>query len=425
MSIAIGLMSGTSMDGIDAALIETDGQSHVQEMGHLSTSYTPYVRHLLKAAEAFVRQRSDTSHNPETPDFERTFQDFLQNALGLSEKESWDHMGEVKNHFGLQTLTLPDVIRLSTELHKEAVHQLLETHHLQPHQVDVIGYHGQTLYHNPAQRMSVQIGDGQYLSSSTRIKVVNNFRIKDIQAGGQGAPFAPLYHQALAVRDGKLPLAVVNCGGISNITIIRDAEPTSLVSYDPGPGNSLVDQFVTLRTNGQLSMDIDGQFGRKGQINQGVLEELRKTAVRQNNANYLAVLPPKSLDIGDLRLIPALDGLSAEDGCTTLEVFTADTIVRSLDFVAPPYPKYWILAGGGWYNPVIKHALIELVRQRVGEDVIIEMADEAGWNNRALEAQIFAYLAVRHLNNLPTSYPATTGVSVPTVGGDLFFPVGL
>ena len=393
MSIAIGLMSGTSMDGIDAALIETDGQSHVQEMGHLSTSYTPYVRHLLKAAEAFVRQRSDTSHNPETPDFERTFQDFLQNALGLSEKESWDHMGEVKNHFGLQTLTLPDVIRLSTELHKEAVHQLLETHHLQPHQVDVIGYHGQTLYHNPAQRMSVQIGDGQYLSSSTRIKVVNNFRIKDIQAGGQGAPFAPLYHQALAVRDGKLPLAVVNCGGISNITIIRDAEPTSLVSYDPGPGNSL--------------------------------EELRKTAVRQNNANYLAVLPPKSLDIGDLRLIPALDGLSAEDGCTTLEVFTADTIVRSLDFVAPPYPKYWILAGGGWYNPVIKHALIELVRQRVGEDVIIEMADEAGWNNRALEAQIFAYLAVRHLNNLPTSYPATTGVSVPTVGGDLFFPVGL
>ncbi len=411
MTLALGLMSGTSMDGIDGALIETDGLFHVKQMGHVSIPYAPHVRTLLKAAESFVRQGQKPA------DFETIFQTFLQKSVGLSPEESEKRVQQTKTMLGTSTLTLKDVERLSTDLHREAVEALLRTYQATP---DVIGYHGQTLYHNPLKRISLQMGDGQYLAMATGMKVVNNFRAKDMAAGGQGAPFAPLYHQALAMRDGKLPLAVVNCGGISNITLIKDDDPTSLISFDPGPGNSLIDQFVTLRTSGQWAMDMDGQFGAKGQVNESVLEELRQQAVRQNGENYLGMPPPKSLDIGDLHLLPSLENLSLEDGCATLEAFTAEAIVRSLDLTTPPYPKHWILAGGGWYNPVIKSALITLLQQRLGDDIVIETADEAGWNNRALEAQIFAYLAVRHLKGLPTSYPTMTGVSTPTVGGDVY-----
>lgn len=419
----VGLMSGTSMDGIDAAVIKTDGHMYIEEIGYISVAYHPYIQQLLKAAEALVRQYQGTLEQVIKVDFEVTLNQYLQKTLNLSEVDVIIHIHAIKKYLGIKKVSFETVIQLSTNLHSETVVEVLKKCHLKPHQIYTIGYHGQTLYHNPKQKITMQIGDGQQLASSTGIEVVSDFRAKDVQAGGQGAPFAPLYHQALAVRDGKIPLAVLNCGGISNITVIKDANPESLVGFDPGPGNGLIDQFVRLRTQGKDAMDMDGKYGCHGKVDPIVLEALRQKAVWENGQNYLSKIPPKSLDVGDLHLVPELDQLSLEDGCATLEAFTADAIVQSLDFMQPPYPKHWILAGGGWYNPAIKQELMRRLKDRIGQDADIKTADEAGWNSRALEAQIFAYLAVRHLKGLPTSYPGTTGVSVPIVGGQSFKPM--
>jgi anhydro-N-acetylmuramic acid kinase len=418
-NMALGLMSGTSMDGIDAAIIETDGYTHIQEIGHTSIPYPPFIRQLFKSAEALVRQHQGNLEEVRKGDFEDALKHYLQTYLSCSEADIATQVNLIKKHLGLGRgkPTFERVIALSTELHAEAVAKILKKCKLTPGQINVVGYHGQTLFHNPKEGITIQVGDAHHLASRTGISIVNDFRTQDVQAGGQGAPFAPLYHQALAVRDGKIPLAVVNCGGISNITVIKDDNPKSLVGFDPGPGNSLVDRFVQGRTQGKEAMDTDGHYGREGQVNLSVLEALREKAVWKNGENYLLQPPPKALDVGDLFLIPELDGLSLEDGCATLEAFTADAIVRALEYIDPPYPKHWILAGGGWYNPLIKQELTRQLKEKLGQEIHIQTADEAGWNGDALEAQIFAYLAVRHLKGLPTSYPQTTGVPKPIVGG--------
>ncbi len=423
--IVIGLMSGTSMDGIEAAVIETDGIVHVKELGYASIPYHVYVHQILKATESFVRQHQGNLIAVRTEDFEKALIKHLCITMNFSEAQAIKHMQNIKQYLGLSAktkITFDKVEKLSTDLHIKAVDKILTQCRLKPDQVRVIGYHGQTFYHNPQQRITIQVGDGQYLASNTGIAVVNDFRTKDVQAGGEGAPFAPLYHQALAVRDEKIPLAVVNCGGISNVTVIRDKNPESLIGFDPGPGNTLIDRFVQLRTHGKDTMDINGKYGRQGKINLSVLKALRQKAVWKNGQNYLSLSPPKSLDIGDLHLIPELEQLSLEDGCATLEAFTADAIVEALTYIQSPYPKHWILAGGGWYNPIIREELIRQLQDRIGKDTDIKTADQSGWNSRALEAQIFGYLAVRHLKNLPTSYPQTTGVPFPIVGGRYFTP---
>jgi len=197
-----------------------------------------------------------------------------------------------------------------------------------------------------------------------------------------------------------------------------------LIRYDCGPGNTLVDRFIQKRTKNKLSMDIDGTYGFKGKLDKHTLEKLYNRAIIKKDQSFFNIAPPKSLDVGDITLIKELDDLSLEDGCATLEAFTAYTIVDSLKFFTSTYPKRWILAGGGWQNPVIKNDLVKLLHEKFGYDIIIEIIEQAGFNGKATEAQLFAYLAVRHIKKLPTSYPQTTGVTIPIVGGDYYIAHG-
>ncbi len=211
------------------------------------------------------------------------------------------------------TMTFDEVIERSTKLHALAVKNLLKAQKIQPSQIDVIGYHGQTLFHNPSKKISIIVGNGQQLADELGIMVVNDFRSRDIEAGGQGAPFAPLYHYALAVRDNKLPIAVVNCGGISNISLILNRQEENVLGFDTGPGNALTDRLVRQRTQGKENMDKDGQYGKGGRVDKTVLALLSEKAILKSGQNYLEQIPPKSLDYNDRTLIPELDVPSLED----------------------------------------------------------------------------------------------------------------
>jgi anhydro-N-acetylmuramic acid kinase len=418
---SIGLMSGTSMDGIDCALIQTDGTPHhVQPITFTSLFYDRRFHLVLKASEYLVRKYNGNLTLVEQH-FLSGLEEYAHNQLNISDealKAQCDELCHYLIEHG-EALCFQGVIRHSTELHAQAVKTLLDKVGLNDKDIAIIGYHGQTLYHRPQEQLSIIIGDGQYLANLLNIAVVCDFRANDIAQGGQGAPFAPIYHQALAVRDGLTPLCIVNCGGIANISIVPDDSPLSLLAFDSGPGNGLIDQFVRLRTHGKHNMDGNGEFGKHGRINDKAFEALYMRGVLVNGQNYLVKAPPKSLDIGDLKLVPELDTLSLEDGCRTLESFTADTIVQSLKFIHN-VPTSWILAGGGWHNPVILDELNTRLHQAYSHTFSIKTADEINWNGQALEAQIFAYLAVRHLKNLPLSYPGTTSVKTPVTGGQLF-----
>ena len=421
--LSIGLMSGTSMDGIDAALIETDGEFDIREIADASLDYDSEFQVLLRAAEMAVRQTLGDLEKAK-PVFESALENYLLNALGIPPAEVSDEIIRLTHYFHGHAgtpITLAQVIGRSTELHAELVHTLLKKSGKNAADITVIGYHGQTLFHRPA-IVSLQVGDGKLLAAKCGITVINNFRNKDISAGGQGAPFAPLYHQALAVRDNLIPAAVVNCGGIANITLIMGKQHTDVSGFDTGPGNALIDRYVKRKTNGKEQMDRNGEWGREGQASTAVIEILYDQAIVINQQNYFDLQPPKSLDSGDLHLVAELDELSLQDACATLEAFTADTIVRSIEHLpAANIPLYWILAGGGWNNPVIRSELQARLQAKFGATIKIVTAAAAGWTNKALEAQIFAYLAVRSLKNLPISLPSTTRVPAPLSGGEIHY----
>jgi anhydro-N-acetylmuramic acid kinase len=381
--LVVGLMSGTSMDGIDAALLLTDGQSFVKDMGSASLKYSDEFRARLKLAESAVRE-----------------------ALGDL------------NQARIICPTLDQIITESTDLHVDVTEHLLQKYDYRANQIHLVGYHGQTLFHRPAIGITVQVGDGKRLAQRLKIPVVYDFRINDVRHGGQGAPFAPLYHEALALQMGLAPVVVANCGGISNITVIT-GQSKDLFAFDCGPGNGLIDRFVSARTG--KHMDEDGVFGLQGSVNESVLGQLRQKAlILADGSAYFDKQPPKSLDIHDLQLIAELDALSLQDGCATLEAFTADCIVKSLRWVEERgvlVPTFWVLGGGGWNNPVIVRELETQLKVYLGTQVKVQRAEAVGWNGTALEAQIFAYLAMRSKLGLPISVPGTTGVAEPLTGG--------
>ena len=368
----IGLMSGTSMDGIDAVLMETDGKQIINAKLGVSLSYGHEFKQQLRDAELAVRKAK-------------------KNTADLA------------------------LIRKSTEVHAEIVNNLLIEANLKPEEIDLIGYHGQSLYHNPSEGITIQIGDGQLLANLTGIAVINDFRSNDIKNGGQGAPLAPLYHQALAVKLNLFPVAIVNCGGIANISLITGGDETQVTGFDTGPGNVLIDRYIRNKTNNLEFMDFDGKYGLQGDVNQAALQKLTKLL-----ATYLAKAAPKSLDPGELNLIDEIDDLSINDACATLEAFTAKSIVDSLKNILP---KKWILAGGGWNNPVITAYLKQYLFEKIGE-VQINMASEAGMDSVYMEAEIFAYLAVRSLLKLPISLPLVTGAKTASFGGHAYLPEG-
>ncbi len=380
---ALGLMSGTSMDGIDAGVILTDGSRYVNELGSHSLKYSADFKAQLRSAERAVLEA----------------QGDMQRARSIFPE-------------------LDKVVQGSTLLHAQVAQELITKLGYTAAQINVVGYHGQTLFHRPAAGITIQVGDGALLARTLGIPVVYDFRSNDVRHGGQGAPFAPLYHEALALQKGLAPAVFANCGGISNITVVTGVSST-LMAFDCGPGNALIDRLVLQRSAG--AMDRDGVFGLQGSVQDSVLTALRaKSLLLQDGSNYLDKAPPKSLDVNDLILIDELKELSLQDGCATLEAFTADCIVDSLAWIQQKginIPSTWVLAGGGWNNPVILRELESRLRTRLGAAVKIEHADALGWDGTALEAQIFAYLAVRSLAGLPLTVPGTTGVSEPLTGG--------
>jgi len=436
--LSIGLMSGTSMDGIDAALLETDGSpTTIYEHWQSSFTYPAEFKILLKAAEYSIRKSANKAisshksnvthiHDDAHKNFSLDFEVFLHEEMNWKDGDSGLNLRDFSVYLNpddsQKPLSLEAIIQHSTFLHGVLVKDLMRKAGKGIEDIDVIGCHGQTFFHKPRVGISIILNDGQNLADETGIAVINDFRSQDIKAGGQGAPLAPLYHQALAIKDKKWPCAVVNCGGIANITIIPNDKVSDILGFDTGPGNGLIDRFVKQRTNGREHMDMDGHYGLRGTINESVLKVLFEKSLRMEGANYFDMAPPKSLDIGDMGLIPELESLSLEDGCATLEAFTAESIVRSLAFMnTNTLPTFWILVGGGWYNPVIRRELEKGLKQRI-DKVKVHLADEIGWKSQAMEAQVFAYLAVRSLYKKPISLPGTTKVPKPTSGGTLFIP---
>jgi anhydro-N-acetylmuramic acid kinase len=357
---AIGLMSGTSLDGVDVAFVETDGERAVT-LG--PTGYRPYSeaeRELLRGA--------------------------LADAAALEKRI--DRPGR-----------LSEAEDLVTAAHAEAVEAFLREHAIAAESVHVVGFHGQTVLHRPERALTVQLGDGSALAKRLGIKVVHDFRAADVSEGGQGAPLVPVFHRALAHASGlKPPLAVLNVGGVANVTFI--GADNQLLAFDTGPGNALIDDWM--REQAQKPFDENGETAAKGKPDEALLAWLLVHP-------YFPKEPPKSLDRNwfSHRMVAHL---SLEDGAATLAAFTARAVARAHAFAADE-PKRWIVAGGGSKNP----ELMRLLRHELKAEVV--PAEEVGWSPEFLEAQAFAYMAVRSLQGLPITFPATTGVCEAMTGG--------
>lgn len=350
---AIGMMSGTSLDGVDAALIRTDGVEVTETGPHIGLDYPR--------------------------EFRRELRKFL-NGEG-------DEIA---------------ITRQLTVHHAAAIDALIDKAAMPRSAVALIGMHGQTIWHKPQTRQTKQIGDANWLAMRTGIPVVHDFRANDMANGGQGAPFVPLYHAALA-QDLPKPLAVVNIGGVSNITYI--AGPEAITAFDCGMGNALMDDWVAQHTDETFAFDKDGETAARG------TPEMARVAEAMAHP-FFAALPPKSLDRLDFASSIA-DGLGYEDGLATLAAFTTQGILHGLAQL-PQMPKRVLISGGGRRNLNLMRLLAEGL-----PGIAVDPVRAVGWDGDMLEAQAFGFLAVRSVRGLPLSLPGTTGVSSPTTGGVL------
>jgi anhydro-N-acetylmuramic acid kinase len=349
-------MSGTSVDGIDLAIIETDGERVLGLGPALTTSYSDAVRSLIRA-----------SFGAEAPN----------EATRAAE-------------------------RAVTDAHIDAVRRAVVEHDIALSSLDVVGFHGQTITHRPEKHFTWQIGDGAALAKALGVKVVNDLRQADVAAGGQGAPLVPIYHAALSF-ELRRPLAVVNIGGVANVTWV--GVDGALLAFDTGPGNGPIDDWCVRRAGTRF--DKDGAFAAAGKVERSRLE-------RFGEHRYFARKPPKSLDRGDFNDLWA-DGLSVVDGAATLTWGTARAIALAAHHFPQPVVQ-WVICGGGARNPTLLRAIAEETGGKVGS------ADSLGWNGDAIEAQAFGFLAVRSLRGLPFTFPTTTGVKRPQTGGRLHLP---
>lgn len=362
---ALGLMSGTSMDGIDVAMLETDGESILAPGPHAAFPFPAADRELLRQAVA--------------------------DAAGLSSRHA-------------RPGRLAAAEALITRRHAEAVEAFCDRQGVARESLDIIGFHGQTVLHRPAAGLTVQLGDGAALAARLGCPVAWDFRAADVAAGGQGAPLVPVYHQALAARSlPEGPAVLINIGGVANITFVtRGAGP---VAWDTGPGNALLDDLMNERT-GQ-PCDRDGIMAASGQVNPAALATLL-------DHPYFRARPPKSLDRNAFSRGP-VGHLTTGDAAATLAAFTAATVAQAVA-ILPDVPQQAIICGGGGHNPSIMREL------RARLPCAITPAQDLGWALEAIEAQAFAYLAVRCLKGLPVSFPATTGVPAPMPGGVISWP---
>lgn len=425
---AIGLMSGTSMDGsVDAVLLHTDGRDYIEPIAYKAFQYEdasgarPF-HHLMKPAELAVRTAEGRINRAETT-YPTIARQYLAATFQLGADAADEKFATLSNAvLGHRRATLSELVEKSTDIHIAAVRQLLSRSSHPLVDVDVVGYHGQTLFHDPRRAQSVQVGQPQRMADALGVPVIAEFRQRDLAAGGEGAPLAPIYHYGLAKRAHLIPCVFVNLGGCCNVTIIP-AVVGDLIAFDSGPGNGLLDRFLVFRTG--EAMDRDGAHARRGRVDEIVLQALKEHSVVREGENYLWRRPPKSLDIRDFKLVAEIDRLSVDDGCATLAAFSAEAIalgLRPLLAENVRVPNDWIAAGGGAYNPVLLREIASRVGGVVGGEIRIRTADDAGWSNKAMEAELFAFLAVRTLRDLPITFPGTTGVREPLGGGTVYRP---
>lgn len=351
-------MSGTSLDGVDAAVVVTDGH-RIEGFG--PTFYRPY---------------------------EPVEQQVLARALG---------------QWGGQT------VDAATDVVEQAHLAALEGFE----SIDLVGFHGQTLAHAPRTRGTLQVGDGAWLATALETPVVWDFRTADVELGGEGAPLAPFFHFACAhYIKASAPLAFLNLGGVGNLTYVdpsfqRPEMPGALLAFDTGPANAPINDLLRARLD--LPYDEDGRIARQGQIEQGALELFLAEP-------YFARMPPKSLDRNDFSEMIALVGeLKDADAAATLTGMSAAGVLEGLRHCPSP-PAQMLVTGGGRRNPVLMEML------SVALDCPVKPVEAVGLDGDMLEAQAFAYLAVRVARGLPTSCPGTTGVRAAVGGGTVSYP---
>lgn len=356
---AIGAISGTSMDAIDVALVETDGRSRIRALG--GGAY-PYPAELRAALRTVIADAGRAEHDPLHP---------LETAV--------------------------------TGAFADAIRSCLAETGTDPASIDLVGFHGQTILHRPERRLTRQLGDGSALADALGLPVIYRFRHADVAAGGQGAPLVPLYHAALAT-DLAQPLMVLNLGGVANVTYL---DGTAIIAFDTGPASALVDD--AMQRNFGRDFDDGGAIAARGRVEAGILSDLLANP-------FFAVRPPKSLDRNDFhRRARIVETLPPEDQIATLTAFTVAATVRALDHV-PARPLRWLVTGGGRHNAAMMRGFAEAL------GVPVEPVETVGWNGDLLEAECFAYLAARARLGLPLSLPTTTGVPAPQAGGTLCLP---
>ena len=365
---ALGLMSGTSGDGVDASIISSNGVDNYSNILNKYFKYDQKIYEKLHFLKAKISQLKDLKKN---------------------EKEIYSLEKDI------------------TLFHAKVTNKILQSI---DKNIDFIGFHGQTIYHNPLEKISKQIGDGNLLSQLSKKKVIYNFRKNDIQNGGEGAPLAPVFHK-LIIKQNKidLPVCILNIGGISNATLINDYDKDSFISRDLGPGNCLIDEWV--RNNIKKKFDFNGDIAKRGKINDLILNQALENFENRPN------LKISSFDIKDFSL-GFVRGLDLDDGAATLTEFTARIIgIELLNFLSDVKgkPCKILICGGGRKNI----NLIERIKNTTPKNLIIQPIDDYGVDGDYIESEAFAYLAIRSFLNLPISFPGTTKCKSPTTGGVL------
>ena len=361
---SLGLMSGTSGDGVDASIIKSDGKSkyHV-----ISNNYFEYDKEIYLSIH------------------------------GLKEK-----IHSIKD-LNILTEELNSLERKVTLFHAKVISDISKNK-----QFDLVGFHGQTIYHNSEEKISKQLGDGKLLSQLTKKNVVYNFRENDIKNGGEGAPLTPIFHQ-LILKQNKInvPSCVLNIGGISNITVVGNYFPYDFTSRDIGPGNCLIDAWV--RKNSNKKFDENGRLASIGKTNEIILEQAQELYSNRSNKKTL------SLDVNDFDVSFAR-GLSLEDGAATLTDFTGRIIGAALfSLLSDIREKIFrvLICGGGRKNKT----LLDRIKQRTLKNIVLQPIDDYGVDGDFVESQAFAFLAIRSLLKEPISFPNTTGCQKPLTGG--------
>ena len=365
---ALGLMSGTSGDGVDASIISSDGIDQYSENLNKYFKYDHKTHENLHNLRGKLLKIEDLKKN--------------EHEINYLEKE----------------ITL---------FHAKIVNEILKTNNKD---IDFIGFHGQTIYHNASEKISKQIGDGNLLSQLTKKTVIYNFRQNDIKNGGEGAPLTPVFHRLIAKQKNiQLPVCILNIGGIANITAINEYDNNSFFSRDLGPGNCLIDEWIRINTKNKF--DNNGETAKSGKVNELILNQAL------DNFDNIAYQKTLSFDTKDFSL-GFVRGLSLEDGAATLTDFTGRIIGDELfSFLSNERDKLWkiLVCGGGRKNTT----LMEKIKKRTLKNLIIQSIDDYGVDGDFVESQAFGYLAIRSIMKLPISFPETTGCEKPSTGGTL------